>query len=126
MTEGVPFVLHGFKSLALLDENNQPRKTYSIAAGLDYAGVGPVHAYLQKLGRCEYHMVDKDQTVDAFLTLSKTEGIIPALESSHAIAHVIRMGKEGQLKDDDIVLINISGRGDKDVQQIYELLHKDQ
>ncbi|EFC42510.1 predicted protein [Naegleria gruberi] len=124
LTEGVPYILHGFKSLCLLDENGEPKKTYSVAAGLDYPSVGSIHSYLKSIGRCEYYTVSKKQVLEAFMLLSKSEGIIPALESSHALAYVVEMAKNNQLKDDDIVVVNLSGRGDKDVEQVYDMIKK--
>jgi tryptophan synthase beta chain len=122
LTEGVPAVLHGFKCLTLLDENGQPKPTYSIAAGLDYPGVGPEHSYLKESGRAEYVTVTGQEALDAFLYLSKTEGIIPALESSHAVAYAIKLAKE--LPPEQILIVNLSGRGDKDVEQVFKMLHK--
>ncbi|WP_394231408.1 tryptophan synthase subunit beta [Niallia oryzisoli] len=122
MSEGVPAVLHGFKSYTLIDEDNQPKPVFSIAAGLDYPGVGPEHSYLKASGRAEYVTVTGKEALEAFQTLSKVEGIIPALESSHAVAHGIKLAKE--LSQDDIIVINLSGRGDKDVDQVYHMLNK--
>ncbi len=122
LTEGVPAVLHGFKCLTLLDEKGQPKPTYSIAAGLDYPGVGPEHSYLKESGRAEYVTVTGQEALDAFLLLSKTEGIIPALESSHAVAYAVKLAKE--LTPEDILIINLSGRGDKDVEQVFKMLKK--
>ncbi|MCR8846511.1 tryptophan synthase subunit beta [Paenibacillus sp. SC116] len=122
LTQGVPAVLHGFKCLVLLDENGNPAPTYSIAAGLDYPGIGPEHSYLKESGRAEYVTVSNEEVLDAFMQLSKTEGIIPALESSHAVAYALKLAP--QMKQDEIVIINISGRGDKDVEQVYEMLKK--
>ncbi|MBC5637672.1 tryptophan synthase subunit beta [Ornithinibacillus sp. BX22] len=122
MTEGVAAVIHGFKCLTLLDDNGEPKPTYSIAAGLDYPGVGPEHSYLKTTGRAEYVTVTADEALEAFQILSKTEGIIPALESAHAIAHAIRLAPT--LTDEDIIIVNLSGRGDKDVNQVFDLLNK--
>ena len=122
MSEGVSAVLHGFKSLTLLDEEGNPKPTFSIAAGLDYPGVGPEHSYLKESGRAEYVTVTGQEALEAFQTLSKTEGIIPALESSHAIAHTLKLA--GVLSKDDIIVATVSGRGDKDVDQVYKMLHK--
>ncbi len=122
MSEGVSSVLHGFKSLTLLDEEGNPKPTFSIAAGLDYPGVGPEHSYLKESGRAEYVTVTGQEALEAFQTLSKTEGIIPALESSHAIAHTLKLAKA--LSKDDIIVATVSGRGDKDVDQVYKMLHK--
>ncbi|OZI13250.1 tryptophan synthase subunit beta [Bacillaceae bacterium SAS-127] len=122
LTKGKPAVLHGFKCLVLMDEEGNPQPTYSIAAGLDYPGVGPEHSELKESGRAEYYMVTNQEVLDAFQTLSRTEGIIPALESSHAVAHAIKMAPE--MKSDQIIIVNISGRGDKDVQQVFEMMKK--
>lgn len=119
LTEGVPAVLHGYKCYTLIDENGEPKPTYSIAAGLDYPGVGPEHSYLKKIGRAEYVTVTGKEALEAFRVLSKTEGIIPALESSHAVAHALKIA--GQMSKDDILLVNISGRGDKDVEQVFHM-----
>jgi tryptophan synthase beta chain len=120
MTEGIPAVIHGFKCLTLLDENGEPKPTYSIAAGLDYPGVGPEHSYLKTNGRAEYVTVTGQEALEAFQMLSKTEGIIPALESSHAVAYAIKLAKE--LSNDDVLIVNLSGRGDKDVEQVFKML----
>lgn len=122
LTEGVPAVIHGFKTLTLLDEEGNPRPTFSIAAGLDYPGIGPEHSHLKTSGRAEYYTVTNEEVLSAFQELSRTEGIIPALESAHAIAHGIKLAKE--LNEDDIIIINVSGRGDKDVQHVYNLLNE--
>jgi tryptophan synthase beta chain len=121
LTEGVPAVIHGFKCLTLLDEKGEPKPTFSIAAGLDYPGVGPEHSELKVSGRAEYVTVTGQEALDAFLLLSKTEGIIPALESSHAIAYAVKLAKE--LSKDHIIIVNLSGRGDKDVEQVFKMLN---
>ncbi|MBA9026861.1 tryptophan synthase beta chain [Peribacillus huizhouensis] len=120
LSEGVPAVLHGFKSYTLLDEEGNPKPTFSIAAGLDYQGIGPEHSYLKENGRAEYVTASGEEALEAFQTLSKLEGIIPALESSHAIAYAIRLAKE--LSKDDILIVNLSGRGDKDVEQVFQMI----
>lgn len=120
MAEGVPAIIHGFKCLTLLDELGNPQPTYSIAAGLDYPGVGPEHSYLKTIGRAEYVSVTGEEALEAFQVLSKTEGIIPALESSHAVAHAIKLAKS--LSKDDCIIVNLSGRGDKDVNQVFDML----
>ncbi|MFC3745374.1 tryptophan synthase subunit beta [Paenibacillus sp. GCM10012306] len=120
LTEGVPSVIHGFKCLVLLDEEGQPRKTYSIAAGLDYPGIGPEHSHLKVTGRAEYATVTNEEVLAAFQELSRTEGIIPALESAHAIAHAKKLAQT--MSQDQIIIVNLSGRGDKDVEQVYQLL----
>jgi tryptophan synthase beta chain len=122
LTKGTPAVIHGFKCLTLLDENGNPQPTYSIAAGLDYPGVGPEHSHLKTSGRAEYVTVSGQEALEAFLLLSKTEGIIPALESSHAVAYAIKLAKE--LPKDDVLVVNLSGRGDKDVEQVFNMLKK--
>lgn len=122
ITKGVPAVIHGFKCLTLLDENGEPAPTYSIAAGLDYPGIGPEHSYLKTTKRAEYYTVTGDEALKAFKELSRVEGIIPALESSHALAYAFKLAKE--LKQDDIIIVNLSGRGDKDVDQVYEMMQQ--
>ncbi|QDS36180.1 tryptophan synthase subunit beta [Brevibacillus brevis] len=122
LTQGVPAVIHGFKCLVLLDENGEPQKTYSIAAGLDYPGIGPEHSQLKVSGRAEYYTVTNEEVLAAFQELSRTEGIIPALESAHAIAYALRLAPT--LSPEQILIINLSGRGDKDVEQVFHLLNK--
>jgi tryptophan synthase beta chain len=107
-------VLHGNRTYVLQDENGQTIESHSISAGLDYPGVGPEHAYLHDIGRAEYRPITDAQAMEAFALLSQTEGIIPAIETAHALAGAIQVGKE--LGPDAIILINLSGRGDKDVQ----------
>jgi tryptophan synthase beta chain len=113
ITGGTPGVLHGTRSYVLQDANGQTVESHSISAGLDYPGVGPEHAYLHDIGRAEYRAITDKEAMDAFSLLCKTEGIIPAIESSHALAGAIKVGKE--LGPDAVLLINLSGRGDKDV-----------
>ena len=113
-TEGV---MHGFHSIMLKDENGDPAPVYSVASGLDYPSSGPEHAFLHDLGRVKYDVVNDDDTIDAFFTLSRLEGIIPAIESSHAVAYGIKLAKE---MDHGSILINLSGRGDKDMDYIIE------
>jgi tryptophan synthase beta chain len=120
LTKGVPAVLHGFKCLVLLDEEGNPQPTYSIAAGLDYPGIGPEHSYLKVSGRAEYVTVTNDEVLEAFQELSRTEGIIPALESAHAVAYAMKLAPA--LDKDQIIIINLSGRGDKDVEQVFQML----
>lgn len=122
LSEGVPAVIHGFKCITLLDENGEPKPTYSIAAGLDYPGVGPEHSFLKTIGRAEYVTVTGEEALEAFQLLSKIEGIIPALESSHAVAHAVKLAKE--LSTEDVIIVNLSGRGDKDVEQVFHMLRK--
>jgi tryptophan synthase beta chain len=111
---GTPGVLHGTRSYVLQDENGQTVESHSISAGLDYPGVGPEHAFLHDIGRAEYRAITDDQAMHAFALLSKTEGIIPAIETAHALAGALQVGNE--LGKEAILLINLSGRGDKDVQ----------
>ncbi len=111
--------IHGFKTYMLTDENNEIAGTHSIAAGLDYPGVGPEHSQLKDSGRAKYTTIDDEKALAAFHELSEEEGIIPALESSHAVAKALELAPE--LDDDEIIIVNLSGRGDKDVQQIAEL-----
>ena len=120
LAAGVPGVLHGMRSLMLCDDDGQIFPAHSISAGLDYPGVGPEHAFLRDTGRAEYASVDDEEALDGFLYLSRTEGIIPALESAHAIAHVRKLAPE--LPRDAILLVNLSGRGDKDAPQVRDLL----
>ena len=110
--------LHGFKSMFLQDEEGNIADAYSVASGLDYPGVGPKHAYLNEIGRAKYVTISDDEAVDAFYELSKLEGIIPALESSHAIAYGIKIAKESSA--DAKILINLSGRGDKDIDFVLK------
>jgi tryptophan synthase beta chain len=111
---GKPGVLHGTRSYVLQDSDGQTVESHSISAGLDYPGVGPEHAFLHDLGRAEYRSITDDQAMYAFSLLCKSEGIIPAIETAHALAGALEIGNE--LGKDAILLINLSGRGDKDVQ----------
>lgn len=115
-------VLQGTKSYLLQDEAGQIALTHSVSAGLDYASVGPEHAFLHDEGRVEYVSASDEEALSAFQLLSETEGIIPALESSHAIAHVVRMA--GEMPRDSIIVVNLSGRGDKDVNTVAQLLRQ--
>ena len=118
ITGGTPGVLHGTRSYILQDANGQTIESHSISAGLDYPGVGPEHAYLHDIGRAEYRAINDDAAMAAFSLLSRTEGIIPAIETAHALAGAILVGKELGPKAN--LLINLSGRGDKDVQTAAE------
>ncbi len=113
MTLGNPGIFHGMKSYFCQDDQGQIAPVYSISAGLDYPGVGPEHAYLKDIGRAEYVPVKDDEAVRAFEYLSRTEGIIPAIESAHAVAYACQLAP--RMKPDQIMVINLSGRGDKDV-----------
>lgn len=117
LTYGSEEIMHGFNSIMLKDENGNPAPVYSIASGLDYPSSGPEHAFLHDLGRVKYDAVNDEETIDAFFTLSKLEGIIPAIESAHAVAYAIKLAKK--MKKGSI-LINLSGRGDKDIDYIIE------
>ena len=114
-TEGV---MHGFNSLMLKDEKGEPDLVYSVASGLDYPAVGPEHAFLHDLGRVKYDTVSDDEALEAFYTLSKLEGIIPAIESAHAVAYAMRLART--TKKTGTILVNLSGRGDKDMDYILE------
>ena len=116
MTLGQEGVIHGMMTKVLLEDNGDISPVYSISAGLDYPGVGPEHAYLEEIGRVTYTSATDQEAIDAFHYLSLMEGIIPAIESSHAVAEGIKRAK--MMKKDDIIVINLSGRGDKDVKQI--------
>jgi tryptophan synthase beta chain len=113
ITGGTPGVLHGTRSYVLQDENGQTVESHSISAGLDYPGVGPEHAYLHDIGRAQYRAITDAEAMDAFALLCRTEGIIPAIETAHALAGALQVGKE--LGPNATILINLSGRGDKDV-----------
>lgn len=117
---GEPGVMHGFRSYMLKDANGEPAAVASCSAGLDYPGVGPEHAWLKDAGRADYVYASDREALDAFFLLSRTEGIIPALESSHALAHALRLAPE--LPPEAILLVNLSGRGDKDVEQVERMV----
>ncbi len=121
MTYGKDGILHGFKCKMLQDENGNVTNAYSVASGLDYPGVGPKHCYLNEIGRVKYDVITDDEAINAFYELSKSEGIIPALESSHAVAYGIKIAKEGKYKN---ILINLSGRGDKDIEFVLDKINK--
>ena len=120
MTNGKIGITDGMKTYVLMDDDGNELPAYSISAGLDYPGVGPEHSYLKDSGRAEYYAITDDEAVQAFRALSKVEGIIPALESSHAIAQAMKMVPK--MSKDDIVLVTVSGRGDKDVNQVARYL----
>ncbi|MBT4746787.1 MAG: tryptophan synthase subunit beta, partial [Candidatus Thioglobus sp.] len=112
-------VLHGNRTYLMEDENGQIIEGHSISAGLDYPGVGPEHAYLKDSGRAQYVAITDKEALDAFHTLTKVEGILPALESSHAVAYGIKLAQT--LDKDKHIIINLSGRGDKDIHTIAEI-----
>ena len=119
LNAGTPGVLHGFRSYLMQDENGQVLATHSISAGLDYPGVGPEHSYLKDSGQVTYDVVDDDEAMAAFDLMCSKEGIIPALESSHAVAWAIR--EAPQMGKDQVILVNLSGRGDKDINTVATL-----
>jgi tryptophan synthase beta chain len=121
LTKGRIGVLHGAMSYLLQDEDGQVQEAHSISAGLDYPGVGPEHSYLKETGRAQYYSVTDKQALAAFQLLSQLEGIIPALETSHAIAYLDTLCP--QLADNTKIVINCSGRGDKDVQTVAKVLN---
>lgn len=114
---GSPGILHGFRSMLLQNESGEPAAVYSVASGLDYPSVGPEHAFLQKSGRLQVGTADDQEAIEAFFKLSRLEGIIPALESAHAIAFALKLAKE---RPHETILVNLSGRGDKDIDFITE------
>ena len=122
MCKGTLGEIHGFKCYLLQDEKGEVVPVYSVAAGLDYPGVGPEHCYYKDLGRAEYVSITDDEAIDAFCELSRTEGIIPAIESSHAVAYAMKLA--ATLDKDKIIIVNLSGRGDKDVVQVKDILKK--
>ena len=117
MAYGTEGIMHGFNSFMLKDKDGEPAPAYSVASGLDYPGVGPEHAFLRDVGRVSYATVSDDEAVDAFFKLTRCEGIIPALESAHAVAYALRRAKE---MGTGAILANCSGRGDKDVDYVAE------
>lgn len=120
MTNGKEAIIHGMNTICLVDENGKAKEAYSISAGLDYPGIGPEHAYLREIGRAKYVPCTDKEAIEAFKTLSKLEGIIPAIESSHAIAYAMKYAKN--LKCYEYIIVNLSGRGDKDVYELIEHL----
>ena len=123
LQRGSSGVLHGNRTLILQDDNGQIMETHSISAGLDYPGVGPEHAWLQEIGRAEYVGITDKEALAAFHYLCRTEGIIPALESSHAFAYAMKLAKE--MRPDQSILVNLSGRGDKDIGTVADLSGED-
>lgn len=118
MTYGKEGIMHGFNSYMLKDKNGNPAEVYSVSSGLDYPSVGPEHAFLHDIGRIKYETISDDEALEAFFTLSRLEGIIPALESSHAVAYAMK--KARQDKKTGTILVNLSGRGDKDMDYVIE------
>jgi tryptophan synthase beta chain len=123
LLRGSPGVLHGNRTYVLQDDNGQVTETHSISAGLDYPGVGPEHAFLHDIGRAEYVGITDQEALAAFHYLCRTEGIIPALESSHAVAYAMKLAKT--MRPDQSILVNLSGRGDKDIGTVADLSHAD-
>jgi len=123
LTLGKPGVIHGFKCYLLQDKEGQPLPVYSIASGLDYPGVGPQHSYLKDIGRVKYKTINDKEALDAFFTLSRVEGIIPALESAHAAAFAMKIA--ALLENDKSILVNLSGRGDKDIDYVANKYGRD-
>jgi tryptophan synthase beta chain len=121
LARGIHGVLHGQLSYLLQDEDGQVKEAHSISAGLDYPGIGPEHAHLKELEVVDYTSITDKEALDAFVWLSRLEGIIPAFESAHAIAYL----KKHKFKKDDVVIVNLSGRGDKDMIQAKDLLDFD-
>lgn len=122
LTKGKKMILHGKMQYVLCDDLGKVKESYSISAGLDYPGCGPEHCYLKDVGRVKYEPVTDDEAINAFVLLSKKEGIIPAIESSHALAYLEKLMPK--TKKNDIIIVNLSGRGDKDVERILKLLDK--
>ncbi|MEJ2762907.1 tryptophan synthase subunit beta [Photobacterium sp. MCCC 1A19761] len=122
LTLGEPGIMHGFKSYMLKDDQGEPQEVHSVASGLDYPSVGPQHSYLKDIGRAQYGTVSDDEAIAAFFELSRSEGIIPAIESAHAVAYALKLAKAGEKGS---MLINLSGRGDKDIDFVVEQYGKD-
>lgn len=123
MTYGRPGVIHGFKCYLLQDENGEPAPVYSVASGLDYPGVGPQHSYLKDINRVQYVTINDKEAIESFFELSKVEGIIPALESAHAVAYAIKLAQD--LPKEETILVNLSGRGDKDLEFVISKYGKE-
>jgi len=121
ITKGKEAIIHGMNTLVLKDDSGDVKEAYSISPGLDYPGVGPEHAFLSEIGRANYKYITDDEAIKAFMLLSKLEGIIPAIESAHAIAYTIKLAKT--LQKNEVIVVNLSGRGDKDVSAINKLLN---
>ena len=121
LSRGAPGVIHGMHTYLLQDADGQLQEAHSVSAGLDYPAVGPAHAWLKDRGRAEYAAATDEEALLAFRWMARHEGILPALESSHAVAHVLAM--RGQLAPDDLLVLNLSGRGDKDLEHAIRSLH---
>ena len=118
LTYGTEGVMHGFNSIMLKSEDGEPAPVYSIGSGIDYPSVGPEHAHLKDIGRTSVALCNDEEAVDAFYKLSQLEGIIPALESAHAVAYAMKLAKT--LSKDETILVNLSGRGDKDIDFVVD------
>lgn len=123
LTKGTPGMIHGFKCYLLQDEKGEPSPVYSVASGLDYPGVGPQHSYLKDIKRVNYETINDKEAISAFFELSRVEGIIPAVESAHAVAYAMKLA--AKLGKDETILVNLSGRGDKDIDFVIEKYGKD-
>jgi tryptophan synthase beta chain len=119
LTAGTPGVLHGNRTYLMQDADGQIMHTHSISAGLDYPGVGPEHAWLKDLGRVNYVVASDDEALRAFHTLTRVEGIMPALESSHALAYAEKLA--ARMTPEQVIVVNLSGRGDKDMQTVAQI-----
>ena len=119
LNDGIPGVLHGNRTYLMEDEDGQIIETHSVSAGLDYPGVGPEHSWLKDIGRVNYVAINDDEAMQAFRSLTRVEGIMPALESSHAVAYAEKLAKE--LDHDDVIVVNLSGRGDKDILTVAKI-----
>jgi len=117
MTFGTPGIIHGFKCYTLQDEKGEPSPVYSVASGLDYPGVGPEHSMLKDIKRVTYDVINDKECIEAFYELSRLEGIIPALESSHAVAYALKLAQQYPQSS---ILVNLSGRGDKDIDFVVD------
>ncbi|MED5489665.1 MAG: pyridoxal-phosphate dependent enzyme, partial [Pseudomonadota bacterium] len=120
---GTKGILHGAYTFIMQDKEGQIEESYSVSAGLDYPAVGPQHAYLHDIGRAEYVAATDEEALNAFQLLARKEGIIPALESSHALAHALNMADDAEEKT--IIVVNLSGRGDKDLAHVINILGDD-
>lgn len=119
LNDGIPGILHGNRTYLMEDENGQIIETHSVSAGLDYPGVGPEHSWLKDIGRAEYVAINDDEAMDGFRTLTRVEGIMPALESSHAIAYAHKLAPT--MREDESIIVNLSGRGDKDILTVAKI-----
>ena len=119
LNDGRPGILHGNRTYLMEDENGQIIETHSVSAGLDYPGVGPEHSWLKDIGRVEYVAINDDEAMDGFRTLTRVEGIMPALESSHALAYAHKLAPT--MSQDEVIVINLSGRGDKDILTVAKI-----